>query len=312
MSKLAEHPQTPTNSVVWNTAGKGSKQSTDGNYVSLLEDQLLEICEKHYNRILPIMTEKVHQEKLRGVQTRLRYSESSRKKAQTKEKTQHFESESCDRKRKTKKWRSPSLDNGPRSTHPGRSPSVFSILRPEKRNPARQRSPVSITVFTRLGARDKNVFTRLGEKRGNIRSRLGPKVTSWPKHTSDRRRTDSEMPAEDQNHGRKETRNPDRGTLKPKIYAFLKASMMTGDIVESVDNYEMLRKAFLGNLSQQKKYIKDPVEIHHVKQKEGESTEAFMERFKAESMHVNGAPECMRISGFMHENLWIMIADIED
>ncbi|GJY09033.1 reverse transcriptase domain-containing protein [Tanacetum coccineum] len=69
---------------------------------------------------------------------------------------------------------------------------------------------------------------------------------------------------------------------------------------ESIDNYEMLRKAFLGNFSQQKKYIKDPVEIHHIKQREGKSTEAFMERIKAESMHVNDAPECMRISGFMH------------
>ncbi|GJT06027.1 reverse transcriptase domain-containing protein [Tanacetum coccineum] len=56
---------------------------------------------------------------------------------------------------------------------------------------------------------------------------------------------------------------------------------------ESIDNYEMLRKAFLGNYSQQKKYIKDPVEIHHIKQREGESTEAFMERFKAKSMHVS-------------------------
>ncbi|GKD24670.1 reverse transcriptase domain-containing protein, partial [Tanacetum coccineum] len=69
---------------------------------------------------------------------------------------------------------------------------------------------------------------------------------------------------------------------------------------ESIDNYEMLRKVFLWNYSQQKKYIKDPVEIHHIKQREGESTEAFMERIKAESMHVSGAPECMRISGFMH------------
>ncbi|GJU67666.1 hypothetical protein Tco_1253925 [Tanacetum coccineum] len=33
---------------------------------------------------------------------------------------------------------------------------------------------------------------------------------------------------------------------------------------------------------------------------EGEYTEAFMERFKAKSMHVNEAPECMRIYGFMH------------
>ncbi|GJX65132.1 reverse transcriptase domain-containing protein [Tanacetum coccineum] len=69
---------------------------------------------------------------------------------------------------------------------------------------------------------------------------------------------------------------------------------------ESIDSYEVLRKAFLGNFSQQKKYIKDPVEIHHIKQREGEPMEAFMERFKTESMHVNGAPECMRISGFRH------------
>ncbi|GJX27064.1 hypothetical protein Tco_0233360 [Tanacetum coccineum] len=62
----------------------------------------------------------------------------------------------------------------------------------------------------------------------------------------------------------------------------------------------MLRKAFLGNFSQQKKYIKDPVEIHYIKQREGESTEAFMERFKAKNMHVNRASECIRISGFMH------------
>ncbi|GJX66619.1 reverse transcriptase domain-containing protein [Tanacetum coccineum] len=52
---------------------------------------------------------------------------------------------------------------------------------------------------------------------------------------------------------------------------------------ESIDNYEMLRKAFLWNYLQQKKYIKDPVEIHHIKQREGESTESFMERFKAKN-----------------------------
>ncbi|GJW05104.1 reverse transcriptase domain-containing protein [Tanacetum coccineum] len=48
------------------------------------------------------------------------------------------------------------------------------------------------------------------------------------------------------------------------------------------------------------KHIKDPVEIHHIKQRDGESTEDFMERYKAEVLDVEGAPECMRISGFMH------------
>ncbi|GJV91018.1 reverse transcriptase domain-containing protein [Tanacetum coccineum] len=70
---------------------------------------------------------------------------------------------------------------------------------------------------------------------------------------------------------------------------------------ESVDSYDDLKKAFLMNFLQQKKCIKDPVEIHYIKQREGESTEDFVQIFKSESSHVKGAPECMRISGFMHE-----------
>ncbi|GJR53739.1 reverse transcriptase domain-containing protein [Tanacetum coccineum] len=62
----------------------------------------------------------------------------------------------------------------------------------------------------------------------------------------------------------------------------------------------ILKKAFLANFLQQKKYIKDLVEIHHIKQREGEYTKDFVQRFKTESRHVKGAPECMRISGFMH------------
>ncbi|GJX51121.1 hypothetical protein Tco_0277966 [Tanacetum coccineum] len=54
---------------------------------------------------------------------------------------------------------------------------------------------------------------------------------------------------------------------------------------EIIDRFMELRKAFLAYFLQQKKYIKDLVEIHHIKQKEGESTEAFMDRFKVESLH---------------------------
>ncbi|GKC23251.1 hypothetical protein Tco_1025401 [Tanacetum coccineum] len=61
-----------------------------------------------------------------------------------------------------------------------------------------------------------------------------------------------------------------------------------------------LRAAFRENYLQQTKHIKDPVEIHHIKQKDGESTEDFMERYKAEVLDVEGASECMKISGFMH------------
>ncbi|GJZ49366.1 reverse transcriptase domain-containing protein [Tanacetum coccineum] len=69
---------------------------------------------------------------------------------------------------------------------------------------------------------------------------------------------------------------------------------------ESIDSYEDLRTAFRENYRQQTKHIKDPVEIHHIKQRDGESTEDFMERYKEEVLDVEGAPECMKIFGFMH------------
>ncbi|GJS31609.1 hypothetical protein Tco_0492229 [Tanacetum coccineum] len=45
----------------------------------------------------------------------------------------------------------------------------------------------------------------------------------------------------------------------------------------------------------------DPVEIHNIRQRSGESTEEFMWRYKLEFWDVKGAPECMKIFGFMHE-----------
>nr|GEV21184.1 reverse transcriptase domain-containing protein [Tanacetum cinerariifolium] len=69
---------------------------------------------------------------------------------------------------------------------------------------------------------------------------------------------------------------------------------------ESIDGYKNMKAAFLSYFMQQKKYVNDPVEIHNIKQRDGETLEDFMERFKIETGHMKGAPECMRISGFMH------------
>ncbi|GKG01766.1 reverse transcriptase domain-containing protein, partial [Tanacetum coccineum] len=69
---------------------------------------------------------------------------------------------------------------------------------------------------------------------------------------------------------------------------------------EFIDSYDDLKEALLANYLQQKKCIKDPIEIHHIKQREGESTKDFVRRFKIESRDVKGTPEVMRISGFMH------------
>ncbi|GJV15170.1 reverse transcriptase domain-containing protein [Tanacetum coccineum] len=66
------------------------------------------------------------------------------------------------------------------------------------------------------------------------------------------------------------------------------------------ESYNDLREAFLKNYLQQKKCIRDPIVLHNIKQRDGESTEDFIQRYKSESGNVKGAPECMRISGFVH------------
>ncbi|GJT17120.1 reverse transcriptase domain-containing protein [Tanacetum coccineum] len=69
---------------------------------------------------------------------------------------------------------------------------------------------------------------------------------------------------------------------------------------ELIDSYDDLKKAFSENYLQQKKYIKDPIELHNIKQRDGESTKDFVRIYKLKSRDVKGAPECMRISGFVH------------
>nr|GFC01020.1 reverse transcriptase domain-containing protein [Tanacetum cinerariifolium] len=43
-----------------------------------------------------------------------------------------------------------------------------------------------------------------------------------------------------------------------------------------------------------------PVEIHNIKQRNGESTKEFVRRYKIKCRDVKGASECMKISRFMH------------
>ncbi|GJX78060.1 reverse transcriptase domain-containing protein [Tanacetum coccineum] len=73
----------------------------------------------------------------------------------------------------------------------------------------------------------------------------------------------------------------------------------------SEDAYEDLRIQritwkFLEEFSQQKRYAKDPTEIHGIKRRQNEGLQAFMDRFKSESSHIKGVPPVLRIVAFMH------------
>ncbi|GJS02649.1 hypothetical protein Tco_0319157 [Tanacetum coccineum] len=75
---------------------------------------------------------------------------------------------------------------------------------------------------------------------------------------------------------------------------------ITEKLHKSVDNFEELSQKFLEEFSQQKRYAKDPTEIHGIKRRQNEGLQAFMDRFKSESSHINGVPLVLRISAFMH------------
>nr|GEV90901.1 transposase (putative), gypsy type [Tanacetum cinerariifolium] len=87
MSKSTNHVPTPDGSVIRNTTGKGSKRTLDGPPTFMPNDKLREFCDKHYNQLLPLMAEKVHEEKLQGVQTRLDFEENLQINSYTQEKT---------------------------------------------------------------------------------------------------------------------------------------------------------------------------------------------------------------------------------
>ncbi|GJX34121.1 hypothetical protein Tco_0245678 [Tanacetum coccineum] len=308
MSKSAERAQMPANSIFRNTTGKGSKQATDGPPGFLPEDRLRKICEKHYNQPLPIMAENVHQEKLQSVQTRLTYGESSRKNSQKQEINQLSKSESCDKKRRARKRRKPSLARrqGQERLHTiGRKEKIRTLtsktqrcVTPEhdrgghwKSKSKKQRSTNEEDLSQPWLCEDTSPFTP------RIRNFEVPKRTHMPTNV---KMYDGTGDRGDHLKIFQTAAKIERWVMPTCCHMF--NSTLIGSArdwfdtlpPESIDSYVVLQKAFLGNFLQQKKYIKDPIEIHHV------STEAFMERFKAESMHVNGAPECMRVSGFMH------------
>ncbi|GJW04934.1 reverse transcriptase domain-containing protein [Tanacetum coccineum] len=321
-------------SVVRNTLGKEPVPQDPGGPIS--DEALREYCDRNYHQILPIIAEKVHQEKaqqekLKAVKARLNFEETSH----------HSESGTPIRRRGLKERLGPryvrSRSGSPKPRR-GRPES------PKKKGSDRN------AVFKRL---EKGVFHRLGDKGKSVsvysddsrrRSYHSSHRDTESCHQSSRSRT-TEHASERRYNKRASSKRTEElsesegsagGHWKSKVkrpkssveddlsqpwsaakterwamptWCHMFNSTLTGNArvwfddlpKETIDSYDDLKKAFLENYLQQKKCIKDPVEIHNIRQRDRESTEEFVWRYKLECRDVKGAPECMKISGFMHE-----------
>ncbi|GJS68126.1 reverse transcriptase domain-containing protein [Tanacetum coccineum] len=250
------------------------------------------------------------QEKLKEVKARLNFEGCSRRNLKIQKVSQHSESRTPNVRgehgKGRRSGRSRSMSGSPKPT------SVFSRIRH-----GRSKSPRHMVegkgrkkggVFGRLRGKGKNVSARSESRYQSSRSGRTESVPRKRHYEGTcSRRTEVLSKSEDIGRGTgSQAAKVERWAMPTWCHMF--NSMLTGSAKvwfddlppESVDSYDDLKKAFLANFLQQKKCIKDPVEIHHIKQRDKESTEDFIQRFKTESRHVKGASECMRISGFMH------------
>ncbi|GJZ55663.1 reverse transcriptase domain-containing protein [Tanacetum coccineum] len=238
---MSNHEQpTPSHpkSDVQNTTGKNKQTPQDSVRTTSAVD-LEELCEKHYEKLLPIMADKYEyekrkKEKLEEVKARLDFGDARKKSTKAQEST-------YSEARKGEK--------APCSKES------------EAEDGVRPRTPIAVRKAQ--VSEDDDLFTWVAAK-----------TERWA------------MPT----------------------WCHMFNSTLIGNArvwfdnlpLESIDSYNDLREAFLKNYLQQKRASKQTHSAPTSSTRDEESTEDFIQRYKLESGNVKGAPECMRISEFVH------------
>ncbi|GJY30270.1 reverse transcriptase domain-containing protein, partial [Tanacetum coccineum] len=233
-----------------------------------------DFCEEHYEDILPVIMDKIRRDKRKEVHTRLNFGDNTKRSRRTRESSQNSSART---------W-------SVRHQNPSKKPRVKDRSRDGDGN-----------VFGRLGHRRQSAFDRLSNTYSPSTTKSGPDRTSSRDHSKIRgrpHRWDSPLSrvrsrSKDRSHGVKESydntyssyrtesrhghRSRDRGRSRTARVWFDELPP------ESIDGYKDLKAAFLAYFMQQKKYVKYPVEIHNIKQRDGETLKDFMKRFKVET-----------------------------
>nr|GEW43338.1 reverse transcriptase domain-containing protein [Tanacetum cinerariifolium] len=263
-----------------------------------------ELCEEYYEDILPIIMEKVRHDRRKDVHTRLDFGEGPIERIRE---DSHY---SNTRARATESKRVKSAFDRLSETY---SPSTTKS-RPQKtdsRDPPRGRSRARALSASRDDRhKDREYFRTTRESYGDSFSHS---YRDGSHHHHMKRRRDQSPPSNvsrsdssDGKHRRSKSKRhkptdeddltrpwicEEETPFTPRIRNFesSRKTRMPNNVKtvwfdelppESIDGYKDLRAAFLAYFMQQKKYVKDPVEIHNIKQRDGETIEDFMERYR--------------------------------
>ncbi|GJS85140.1 hypothetical protein Tco_0751681 [Tanacetum coccineum] len=169
---------TPVITTVRNTDGR-EKTPRETNIVP--QASIQEFCEKHYDDILPIIMEKVRQDKRKGLQSRLDFGDTPKR---------------------ARRIRSDSLSSGDRN-----SPARY-YYRREKSKTNDRRKDEDRSVFNRLSHCKRSAFERLSNT-------YSPSTTkSGPSNTTPRDRSHEKNPSDSRDHSSDRSRSRIRSHLR--------------------------------------------------------------------------------------------------
>nr|GEX45588.1 reverse transcriptase domain-containing protein [Tanacetum cinerariifolium] len=284
-----------TTPIVTTVTETATKEKTSNGAEAAPRANILDFCEEHYEDILPVM-DKIRRDKRKKVHTRLDFGENSKKSRRMREDSQNSSAKTL----------------STRYRNPSKSPQIRDHLRYNDGN-----------VFGRLGHRRQSAFKRLSDtySRSTTKSetdREYSRSSSKQRPLSQHRRiVDPFTPRIRNFKSSRKTRMPNNvkiydGTGDPEdhvrnfqaaaqverwvmpTWCHMFNSTLIGTAMvwfdelplESIDGYKDLKVAFLAYFMQQQEYVKDPLEIHNIKQKDGETIEDIIKRFKCLNEHV--------------------------
>nr|GEW63116.1 reverse transcriptase domain-containing protein [Tanacetum cinerariifolium] len=253
-----------------------------------------EFCEEYYDDILPIIMEKVRHDRRKDVHTRLDFREGPRERIKEDSHYSNVRAKATEPKRVKVQDR---LRYGDRHET-------------DSRDPPRGRSRARVPNTSRDDRpKDREHFRSARESFGDSFSHSYP--DGGHSHHMKRRRDNKSPPSSvsrsdssDRKYRwskrHKSTDEDDLETVDaaslverwamPTWCHIFNSTLIGAARVwfdelppESINGYKDLKAEFLAYFMQQKKYVKDPLEIHNIKQRDGETIEDFMERFKAET-----------------------------
>ncbi|GJS90292.1 hypothetical protein Tco_0772928 [Tanacetum coccineum] len=172
----------------------------------------------------------------------------------------------------------------------GQTPSTIK----SQKTPSKNKEPTHLRRSRRLEDRSTTREKARRERSKSRRKRSGHQDTSSDSEYEE----GSDDACEDLNSPYKRPK-PTPFTQRITRFKYHKRAKLPRNI-RSVDSFKELSQKFLEEFSQQKRYAKDPIEIHGIKRRQNEGLQVFMHRFKSESSHIKGVPPVLRISAFMH------------